>query len=178
MNLRLPWVWGASPDETARPYPADDLVPGALLLTRAVPVRAPVDVCWRWLCQLAVAPYSYDWIDNRGRRSPDTLTPGAERLEVGQTMVTIFRLTSVDEGHQWTGLTTPRGQRIFGPVAVTYAAEPEGAGSRIVCRAAVAANGPLPRLRAHALAWGDLVMMRRELLNLKALAERDALTLR
>jgi hypothetical protein len=143
-------------------------------MTRAVSVRAPAALTWRWLCQVAVAPYSCDWIDNRGCRSPDTLTPGAGRLEPGQTMAVVFRLTSYDQGHQWTALTSPRGRRMFGPVAITYAAEPDGAGSRIVCRLAVAARGPLARVRAHALAWGDLVMMRRQLLNLKALAERDA----
>ena len=175
MDVRLPMVWGASPEEVGRHYPADDLVPGARLLTRAISVRAPADLVWRWLCQVAVAPYSYDWIDNRGRRSPQTLTPGADRLEPGQTMAVVFRLTSYDEGHHWTALTTTRGQRLFGPVAMTYAAEPDGADTRIVCRLAASARGPLARTRAHALAWGDLVMMRRQLLNLKALAERDAL---
>jgi hypothetical protein len=167
-------VWGAGPDEASRHYPADDLVSGALLLTRAVSVAAPTALTWRWLCQIAVAPYSYDWIDNRGHRSPPTLTPGADRLEIGQTMAVVFRLTAYDDGHHWTALTSPRGQRLFGPVAVTYAAEPDGDGSRIVCRLAVSGRGPLARARARLLAWGDLVMMRRQLLNLKALAERDA----
>jgi hypothetical protein len=169
-------VWGATPEEAARHYPADHLVPGALLLTRAISVRAPASLTWRWLCQIAVAPYSYDWIDNRGRRSPDTLTAGADDLELGQTMAVVFRLTSYDDGHHWTATTSPRGRRMFGPVAMTYAAEPDGHDSRIVCRIAAAADGPLARARAHALAWGDLVMMRRQLLNLKALAERDAAT--
>jgi len=146
----------------------------ALLLTRAIDVAAPVEVTWRWLCQIAVAPYSYDWIDNRGRRSPRELTPGADRLELGQTMAVVFRLVSFEDGHHWTALTTPRGERLFGPVAMTYAATPDPAGSRIVCRLAVAADGPLRRARAYALAWGDLVMMRKQLLNLKGLAERDA----
>jgi hypothetical protein len=121
-----------------------------------------------------VAPYSYDWIDNRGRRSPQQLTPGADRLSIGQTMAVVFRLAAFEEGHHWTAVTTERGRRLFGPVAMTYAAEPAGSGSRIVVRIAVAANGRLARVRAHALAWGDLVMLRRQLLNLKALAERDA----
>jgi hypothetical protein len=143
-------------------------------MTRAITVAAPVALTWRWLCQVAVAPYSYDWIDNRGRRSPRELTPGADRLELGQTMAVVFRLVSVEDGRQWTAVTTPRGQRLFGPVAMTYAAEPDPAGSRIVCRLAVAADGRLRRAKAYALGWGDLVMMRRQLLNLKALAERDA----
>jgi hypothetical protein len=178
MDIGLPIVWGATSEEVGRHYPADDLVPGAMLLTRAISVDAPAAVTWRWLCQVAVAPYSYDWIDNRGRRSPQTLTPGAERLELGQTMAIVFRLTAFDDGHHWTAITTPRGERMFGPVAMTYAAEPDGpdgTGSRIVCRIATAsAGGPVAWARARTLAWGDLVMMRRQFLNLKGLAERDA----
>src|SRR4051794_35856049 len=112
-------VWGATAQEAGRHYPADDLVPGSLLLTRAVGVRAPVELTWRWLCQVAVAPYSYDWIDNLGRRSPDELTQGADRLEPGQMMAGVFRLTCYDDGHQWTAITGPRGERLFGPVAIT-----------------------------------------------------------
>jgi hypothetical protein len=170
----LPLVWGATSDEVSRPYPADDLVPEPVRLTRAVTVAAPVDVTWRWLCQVAVAPYSYDWIDNRGRRSPRELTPGADRLQVGQPMAVVFRLTSFEEGHHWTALTGPRGERLFGPCAMTYAAEPDPSGSRIVCRLTAAGDSRLRRGRAHALAWGDLVMMRKQLLTLKALAERTA----
>ena len=172
---RLPLVWGATSDERQRRYPADTAVAGrATLMTRAISVAAPVDVTWRWLCQIAVAPYSYDWIDNRGRRSPRELTPGAEHLELGQTMAVVFRLVSFVDGHQWTGLTSPRGQRMFGPVAMTYAAEPDGEGSRIVGRLSVAADTRARRVRAYALGWGDLVMMRKQLLTLKELAERDA----
>ena len=129
---------------------------------------------WRWLCQVAVAPYSYDWIDNRGRRSPQELTPGADRLELGQTMALVFRLVSferrtlVDRHHRpaWRAALRPGGDDL------RRRARP--AGSRIVCRLAVPGAGRVRRAKAYALAWGDLVMMRRQLLNLKALAERDA----
>ncbi len=108
-------VWGATPDEAARPYPADDLVPAGLRLTRAIGVRAPAATTWRWLCQIAVAPYSYDLVDNLGRRSPQQLTPGADRLELGQTMAVVFRLTSYDDGHSWTALASPRGAAAVRP---------------------------------------------------------------
>ncbi len=96
--MSLPLVWGATDAEARQHYPADALVDGPVSMTRAVTVLAPPDVTWRWLCQLAVAPYSYDWVDNFGRRSPRELTPGAEELRVGQTMITIFELVSVDPG--------------------------------------------------------------------------------
>ncbi|MSZ78085.1 MAG: hypothetical protein F2667_13345, partial [Actinobacteria bacterium] len=134
----LPYVWGARPDEVARRYPADGLLSGpTIAMTRAVPVAAPVDTTWRWLCQIAVAPYSYDLLDNRGRRSPRELTPGADRLEVGQVIGVVWHLVEAVPGRQWTGLTHASAERLFGPVAVTYAAEPDGrdgVGSRIVCR--------------------------------------------
>jgi hypothetical protein len=164
----LPLVWGATEDEAARAYPADGYVEDPLLLTRAVDVRAPREVVWRWLCQIAVAPYSYDWIDNRGRRSPRELTPGADRLEIGQPMAFVFELVSFEAPRQWTAVTTRRGERMFGRTAMTYAAEP----GRIVCRIAVSQRGPVDRLRSRALAWGDLVMMRKQLRTLRSLAER------
>jgi hypothetical protein len=90
-------------------------------------------------------------------------------------MAVVFELVSFDAPHQWTGLTTPRGERMFGSVAMTFASEPDPLGSRIVGRLVAGGSGRLARLRAHALAWGDLVMMRRQFLNLRGLAERDAL---
>ena len=164
----LPLVWGATAAEVTRDYPADALIDGpAVAMTRAVSVAAPVEVTWRWLCQLSVAPYSYDLVDNLGRRSPRELTPGAEELEVGQKIVKVYTLTSLDPPHQWTGIAQ-------GWMAATYAVEPDPTdpdGSRLVCRMVAAAGSPLTRLRAHALAWGDVVMLRKQLLTLKTLAE-------
>ncbi|WP_211349063.1 SRPBCC family protein [Nocardioides litoris] len=160
-----PWTWGATPAEAARRFPADDLAPGGHPMTRAVDVAAPPEVVWPWLCQLSQAPYSYDWVDNLGRRSPRDLTPGATDLREGQRMAGVFRLAAWEEGRSWTGVAG--GGRV-GATAATYAAEPAGPGrSRLLCRMTVA----WPRPLALALAWGDLVMMRRQLLNLRDLAE-------
>ncbi|MEP9362435.1 hypothetical protein ABLE68_05675 [Nocardioides sp. CN2-186] len=168
----LPLTWGVTPAEARRPYAADHLVDGTMLtMTRGIGVSAPQELTWRWLCQIAVAPYSYDWIDNRGRRSPRSLTPGADQLVLGQPMAVVFELVAYDAPHHWTALTTERGRQLFGPVAMTYAAEPAGAGTRIICRLAVAQDGPVGWTRSRLLAWGDLVMMRKQLRTLKALAE-------
>ena len=165
----LPWVWGADADEAARRYPADDLIEApALAMTRAVDVDAPVELCWRWLCQVALAPYSYDLVDNLGRRSPQHLVPGTDELRVGQAM-TVFTLTSFEPGRSWTGLIAPQRLTGLGRTAATYAAEP----GRLVARLVVPGGTSFERARGLALAWGDLVMMRRQLLNLAALAQRD-----
>ena len=168
-------VWGATPDEAAATTRPTTWCPAPCCSPAPSPCGAPAALTWRWLCQVAVAPYSYDWIDNRGRRSPQTLTPGADQLEVGQTMAIVFRLTSFDDGHHWTAITTPRGRAAVRPGrddvrrrARRRPTRGSSAGSPSPPR------GPLGRVRAHALAWGDLVMMRRQFLNLKALAERDA----
>jgi hypothetical protein len=82
-------IWGSTPAERELPYPCDRYIAhphGAYF--RAVDVDAPAAIVFRWLCQLRVTPYSYDWIDNFGRRSPQTLTPGLEQLELGQTFMT------------------------------------------------------------------------------------------
>ena len=165
--------WGATAAERSAPLPCDALMPDAdLVLHRAVEVAAPAAVTFRWLCQLRVAPYSYDWIDNRGRRSPRQLTPGLDRLEVGQRVATIFTLAGFTPGSELTlRLTDAVGLRLFGRVVITYAVVPTGPDtSRLLARLRVAGLDPI---RRRALAWGDLVMMRKQLRTLAALAERD-----
>ncbi len=175
MRHRLPYSWGSTREEHARSYPADDLVAGrAMRLTRAVDVAAPADLAYRWLCQIAVAPYSYDLLDNRGRRSPTELTEGADQLVVGQSMM-VFRLTDIRPGEQFSGRGLPDSERVFGRMGFTYAAEPVDAGHcRMVCRLVIGTQPLLRRLTGWPLAWGDLIMMRKQLLTLAGLAARDA----
>jgi hypothetical protein len=171
----LPDNWGATAAEMAEPWPCAGLLEGPVTsLWRAVTVDAPPAVLWRWLCQLRVAPYSYDLIDNWGRRSPSALTPGAEAPAVGDPLM-VFRLTEVVPGVEMTGRGLPGPEALFGPLAGTYRVRPYGTGSRLVVRLDVGAGGtPAARLRRRLLAWGDLVMMRKQLLTLKRHAERQA----
>lgn len=167
--MDLPEHWGTTPAERARRTPADDLVARPTdRWTRGAGSAADPAVLWRWLCQLTVAPYSYDLIDNLGRRSPRTLTPGAEDLHVGQRLLMIFVVDSFVPGEH---LTIRRRSR-RGPVgefAVTYAVHPDPAGSRLT---ATVVLDDTPPVVGKGLAWGDLVMMRRQLTLLCDLAAR------
>jgi len=166
-------TWGSTPEERARRFPCDGLIEADDELWRAIDVAAPAATTFRWLCQLRAAPYSYDWIDNWGRRSPRQLTDGLDQLAVGQRAMTIFRLVAFEPGRHLTmRLVDPGGRRAFGDVAVTYEAVSTGPStSRIVVKMLVRRpRGPF-RLLAPLLPAGDLIMMRKQLRNLKALAE-------
>ena len=172
-------TWGTTPEERALDFPSDRPEDaGADLFWRGVDVAAPAEIAFRWLCQLRVAPYSYDWIDNGGRRSPRTLTPGLEELARGQVVMSIFRLEDFAVPAHLTIETPPgsRGARIFGVVRGTYWLRPVAPERvRLLVKLRVAyPPGLRGRVIRAGLPLGDLVMMRRQLLNLKGLAEQSA----
>jgi hypothetical protein len=160
--------WGVTDSETRLSYPCDEFVPSPVLKAwRGVTVRAAPQVVWPWLTQVRVAPYSYDWIDNRGRRSPRTLLDLTEP-QVGEAFTTaggrrLGRIVSVDRGHQLTGT-------IMGAFMSYLLVPTERGTTRLLLKVVMSTN----RWLAPALSVGDLVMARRQLLNLKGLAEQHA----
>jgi hypothetical protein len=167
-------AWGTTIDERAAAYPCDDVLPNAdQWLFRGVDVDAPPALTFRWLCQLRAAPYSYDWIDNLGKQSPRELTPGLEDVEVGQRCMSMFRIAGVEPGES---ITVHAPESLFGEVGGTYRVVPVGEDrSRIVVKLGVTyPRGLHGELMRDLLPLGDLVMMRKQLQTLAALAERDA----
>ena len=127
--------WGSTADERAASYHCEEFVPdAALAVYRAIDINAPVTVVYRWLCQLRVAPYSYDLLDNLGRRSPRELTPGANELEEGQRVMTIFHLASFERERHLTIVCDGIGRKLLGNVSSTYTVAPSGDGSRLVLK--------------------------------------------
>lgn len=158
--------WGATDAELARRYPCDLLLEQQPTLEawRAVTIDAPPSHVWRWVVQVRVAPYSYDWIDNGGRRSPrelldvDDPVPGDHfSASAGRPFGRILAV----EPHVHVTAT------IMGAL-LTYQLDPVGAAStRLVLK--IVGSGP--RVLSGLLCVGDLVMARRQLLNFKQLAE-------
>ena len=167
--------WNTTAAERAATYGCDELLPEApSRLTRAVDVEADVTTTFRRVTQLRAAPYSYDLIDNRGRRSPREVLPWCWDLEVGQRVATIFTLAGFQPDQEMTLHMDPGPARVFGDTAITYHVSARDGGSRLVAVLRGSnAPGPLKNLRRFLLEWGDLVMMRKQLLNLGALAEGD-----
>ncbi|MEO3748613.1 polyketide cyclase [Plantactinospora sp. B5E13] len=154
-------------DDVSRPYPCDDFVAAPTLQAwRGVRVDAPTTAVWPWVAQVRLAPYSYDWIDNLGRRSPRRLA-GLPEPTAGEPFTAVAgraqgRILSVAPGQQLTG-------EIMGAVMSYLLVPVEDHLTRLLLKVVMRTN----RLVALGLCVGDLVMARRQLLNLKRLAERD-----
>ena len=170
------YTWGATPDERSVPYPCDRLMPDPDdTLYRAITIHAKRPDVFRWLCQLRVAPYSYDWIDNCGRRSPRELLTGLDILAVGERFMEIFRLVEYEPNEHITlKIDNAGAERMFGEIAGSYVVRSKSPSeTRLLVKllARRTTHRPL-RWVGPFLPWGDLVMMRKQLLNLKELCER------
>ncbi len=157
--------WGVSQSEVLRAYPCDDFVASPVLQAwRGIRIEAPARAVWPWVAQIRLAPYSYDWIDNRGRRSPRELA-GLPEPRAGDRFTAVGgrplgRIVSVDPGRQLTGTMG---------AFMSYVLVPQGdGGTRLLLKVTARSR----RWAAPALSAGDLIMARRQLLNLKKLAER------
>jgi hypothetical protein len=158
--------WGVTDEEVARSFPCDAWVSRPTLVAwRGVTVDATVDEVWPWVSQVRLAPYSYDWIDNGGRRSPrrvvDLPPPAAGEPFTCAAGKKLGRILSADPPRALTA-------RIAGTV-ISYVLEPTS--EERMTRLLMKLVADLPRPLAPALSIGDLVMARRQLLNWKQLAE-------
>ena len=160
--------WGVTQPEIDRHYPCDEFVsePG-LRLWRGVTVQASPQRVWPWVVQIRLGPYSYDWIDNFGRRSPQRLcnlrepAPG-DPFTSGLGGRDLGRILAVTPGQDLTAT-------IMGAV-MSYVLVPAGSHTRLLLKVVASQGGIAARL----LSVGDLIMARRQLLNLARLAEHTA----
>ena len=153
---------------------------------RAIDVNAPTEILFRWLCQLKVGSYSYDWLDHlermffqvresiSDRPSPEQLLPGVETLALGQRVMGIFQLVEFEQNRHLTiVLDDKQAISIFGDISASYVLFPVTPNT---CRLILKGHIRYPRnpfwswIRPF-MPWGDLLMMRKQFLRLKNLAE-------
>jgi hypothetical protein len=163
-------VWGVSSDEQSLALKCDERhSAGDETYWRGITINASADIVFRWLCQLRAAPYSYDWLDNLGRQSPQLLTAGLDELAVGQKFMTIFSLIDFVPKEEIT--------LSWRTCTLTYKVMPISANSvRLLVKLRLAwPRLPLMSLASRLFAAGDLFMMKKQLLNLKRLSEESGL---
>lgn len=160
--------WGVTDAEVALEYGCDAVLPDAPMQAwRGVTVDASPDVVWAWVRQLRLAPYSYDWVDNLGRRSPRMRSDRPDPV-VGDPLM---RAMGRDVGRVLAVVPERELTARIGPAVMSYRVEPAGEGrSRLLLKLVSRGRRPFVDL----LSLGDLPMARRQLLNLKALAEGEA----
>ncbi|HEY8717807.1 hypothetical protein [Pengzhenrongella sp.] len=92
VKVGRPWqlTWGATPEEVARPFAGDELIPAPTFnATRAITISAPPERIWPWLVQVGTTRagwYGYDLLDNLGHASARHLLPEHQHLAVGDVV--------------------------------------------------------------------------------------------
>ncbi len=187
MERGIAYTWGSTPEERHQPFPCDRYIDSSdEAYFRAIDVNAPPEILFRWLCQLKVGSYSYDWLDHLERMffkvqesipdrpSPKQLLPGVQNLALGQRVMGIFKLVEFEPNRHLTIVTDDeRAISIFGDIAASYVIFPVTPNT---CRLILKGHIRYPRNRFWSwirwvLPWGDLIMMRQQFLRLKNLAE-------
>ncbi len=95
-------------------------------------MKAPTEILFRWLCQLKVGSYSYDWIDRLERRffpfpdsisnppNPKQLIPGGKNLARAQIMG-VFKVVEFEQNRHLTiVMDDERAIAMFGNIAASY----------------------------------------------------------
>lgn len=167
--------WGATADEIAGPVVGDDLCADArTVATRCITIGAPPAEVFPWIRQMGFGRagwYSYDWLDNLGRRSATRIHPEWQDVVTGSSVPggpVSFVAAVVDPPYAFVlQIGRPGGRLCF---TLAYDLRVHSAGTRLVTRMRT-------RMRVlggfvierGVLGPGDGFMVRRQL---RTLAER------
>lgn len=103
---------GATEEEVCDRFPGAQLVAGGTRsATMAVTIDAPPSQVWPWLVQMGVDRagwYSWDRLDNFGRRSADRIHPEWQAISLGD------RLAGTPDGSQWWAVAALEPERFLG----------------------------------------------------------------
>ena len=158
----------------------DDFVVNAQLVsTRAITIAAPPSKVFPWLRQMGFGRagwYSWDLIDNLGRRSATVIRPAWQSVASGDTVpggLVDFVATIVDPPRSFVLEFRGRGRlarRIS--FSLAYELRDDPSGTRLVTRVRARIDLPLGApVASFVLGPGDGFMLRRQLVNVARRAE-------
>ncbi|MBE9169236.1 hypothetical protein IQ238_17475 [Pleurocapsales cyanobacterium LEGE 06147] len=190
MKKSIAYTWGSTAEERQMVFPCDRYIDNSDdVYFRAIDVKAPASILWKWLCQLKVSSYSYDFLDRLERiffqgqeripspESPAKLIPGLEILAPDQRFMGVFKLVEFETNRHLTMIMdAQKAIQIFGDVVASYVIKPT---TENTCRLILKGHVRYPKniygkWMHYVLPWGDLLMMRKQFVRLKHLAENQA----
>ena len=166
--------WGATPEEVANIVVGDDLCADArVIATRCITISAPPDEVFPWIRQMGFGRagwYSYDWMDNLGRKSARRIHPEWQHVSSGDRVPAgpmTFIAEGVNSPHSFVLSLTPRGVRKRLMFTLAYELRPHPDGTRLVTRMRARVEAPSGRLLERLLAFGDGFMVQKQLRTLR-----------
>jgi hypothetical protein len=169
--------WGATPDEINGVVVGDQICSDAhLSATRCITIAAPPEEVFPWIRQMGFRRagwYSYDIIDNLGRKSAMSIHPEWQDVVSGSPVpagLMSFTAAIVEPPRSFVlqvGTKDPHLRRLCFTLA--YELRDDPAGTRLVTRMRSTVNIPGGRLiERFLLGPGDGIMLRKQLLGLRS----------
>jgi hypothetical protein len=128
------------------------------------------------------APYSYDWLDNFGIKSPDYLIKDAHMLKNRQTFMTVFPLlTFIPNKHiTFASPSNPILAHLYGQFLVSYVIyKLNSQKSRLLVKIRWSyPKGVIGKILSFLAPKLDLIMMRKQLLNFKKFSEQTSVSIK
>jgi hypothetical protein len=169
--------WGATQEEIDSSVVGDDLCTNATVVaTRCITIPAPPENVFPWIRQMGFGRagwYSYDWLDNLGRKSATRVHEEWQHVNTGDAVPagpTSFRAAIVNSPQHFV-LEVKNGKKKIPRLHFTLAYElrPSPEGTRLVTRMRSHINVPGGKMIERLiLGPGDGIMLRRQLLTLAA----------
>jgi hypothetical protein len=168
--------WGATEEELQSSVIGDDFCRDATLIaTRSITIAAPPEKVFPWIRQMGFGRagwYSYDWLDNLGRKSATAIHDEWQSVVAGDKVPSgpiSFTAAIVNEPRHFVlelKSQTKTSPRMHFTLAYELRDDPQG--TRLVTRMRSHIKTPLgPLFEKLILGPGDGIMLRRQLLNLK-----------
>jgi hypothetical protein len=176
-----PWAlrWGATDEEVGRTLPGDAVVPKAdFVATRAITIAAAPRHVWPWLVQIGsdrAGWYSYDRIDNGGVPSATSIVPELQHLKPDD----LIPMIAGKEIGVWVKEIEPEHRMLWwdrkGEYSWEWVLEEADHGTRLITRLRATTHPWTGRMLYELVATnGDIVMIRKLLLGIRARAEAHA----
>jgi hypothetical protein len=148
-------------------------------LLRCIEVRADASDIFVWLKQLRIAPYSYDFIDNRSIKSPEYIIDNLPPLKVNSHFLLSFHILEFMENSYIVGRfcepINPPLDRYMKDMFIEYRIAEQGTKTQLWCKIKGYINTDISSKGFFfVFSVMDKIMITKQLRNIKKLSERLA----